>query len=160
MTINWMAMGIATLIPLVLGFLWYSKMMFFDVWSASAGITMDDANKTNMKIVMPVLLLFSFFLSFALLFSAVHQWGLSSLMAIEGEAAKADLAMMMEKYGNNFRTFKHGAIHGFMSSIFLALPVISFHALFEGKKAKYILVHWGYWAVCMTLMSAVLCGMK
>jgi Protein of unknown function (DUF1761) len=158
---NWTAIIIATIIPLALGFLWYGKMMFFNAWSAAADINMDSTKKVNMAIVMPVLLVLSFLLSMALLMTCVHQFGLGSLLALDGNAdAAADLKMMMDKYSGNFRTFKHGAFHGILNSIFFALPIISFHALFEGKKAKYILIHWGYWLVCMMLMCGVLCAMK
>lgn len=67
---------------------------------------------------------------------------------------------LMEKYGTNFRTFKHGALHGFMSAIFIALPLIGINAIFERKSFKYIAIHSGYWIVVMTIMGAIVCGWK
>ena len=64
---------------------------------------------------------------------------------------------MMDKYGHEFRTFKHGALHGFLSSIFIVLPVIGINALFERRGGKYILIHWAYWAITFLLMGGVVC---
>jgi hypothetical protein len=64
----------------------------------------------------------------------------------------------MSKYGSNFRTFKHGALHGFITSLFIILPAIGTSALFEQKSWKYVAVHVGYWAICMALMGGVICA--
>jgi Protein of unknown function (DUF1761) len=160
---NWIAIAISTIIPLVLGFGWYHKALFGNAWMQASNMTLEDAKKINMPLVMGILLVFSFFLSMGMLMSVIHQMHLGSLIANLPDAdgsMKADVDMMMAKYGNNFRTFKHGALHGFLTSIFVALPIISFSALFEGKKGKYIAIHWGFWAVSMMLMGGVLSAMK
>jgi hypothetical protein len=64
----------------------------------------------------------------------------------------------MEKYGNNFRTFKHGALHGFIGGVLMALPIVSINALFEMKGFKYIAINAGYFIVGMTLMGGVICA--
>jgi len=63
---------------------------------------------------------------------------------------------MVDKYGDHFRTFKHGLFHGVLAAITLALPVLGITALFERKPAKYILVNLGYWIVSMALMGGLL----
>ena len=68
------------------------------------------------------------------------------------------LADTMGKYGQNFRSFKHGALHGTISGIFFALPLIAINALFERKSGRYIAIHAGYWIVTLALMGAVVCG--
>ncbi len=44
-------------------------------------------------------------------------------------------------YGNDFRTFKHGMLHGTIAGIGLALPVIAVNALFERRSFKYIAIN-------------------
>lgn len=73
------------------------------------------------------------------------------------EAYKA-YTYLMDNYGNNFRTFKHGALHGFIYSIFIALPLIGVNALYDRRSGKYILINWGYWAVVMTVMGGIICA--
>jgi hypothetical protein len=68
------------------------------------------------------------------------------------------LKMFLDKYGNNFRTFKHGAFHGILSALFFATPVLGINALFERKSFKYIFVHAGYWMLTLALMGGVICA--
>jgi hypothetical protein len=78
------------------------------------------------------------------------------------EAAKtlatADIADFMAKYGNEFRTFKHGAFHGLMYGLFFVLPVIGTNGLFERKSWKYIFINVGYWTVSLMLMGGIICA--
>lgn len=66
----------------------------------------------------------------------------------------------MTEYGDAFRTFKHGALHGFITGVFIALPITAINALFEQKSWKYILINAGYWIVSLTNMGAIICGWK
>jgi hypothetical protein len=74
------------------------------------------------------------------------------------DSAKPSYAAFMADYGTVLRTFKHGALHGFMSGLFLAFPLIAINGLFERKSWKYIFIHAGYWTVSMTIMGAIVCG--
>jgi hypothetical protein len=65
---------------------------------------------------------------------------------------------LMTQYGSNFRTFKHGAFHGVLMSIFMVLPTIGINAIFERKSFKYVFVHLGYWAITMGLMAGFICA--
>ena len=56
-----------------------------------------------------------------------------------------------------FRTFKHGALHGTMAGIFIALPILGTNALFERKGWKYILINTGYWTVTLAIMGGIIC---
>ena len=51
-----------------------------------------------------------------------------------------DLIAFMAKYGDRYRTFKHGALHGGITAIFFILPIIAINALFERRGWKYILI--------------------
>jgi hypothetical protein len=64
----------------------------------------------------------------------------------------------MDKYGNNFRTFKHGALHGVITGIFMILPVIATNGLFERKSFKYIFISSGFWMVSLALMGGLICA--
>jgi hypothetical protein len=62
----------------------------------------------------------------------------------------------MNLKGNDFRTFKHGALHGFFSGLFIALPILGTNALFEQKGWKYILINVGCWTITLALMGGLL----
>lgn len=64
----------------------------------------------------------------------------------------------MDKYGNNFRTFKHGAFHGTIGGFFFATPVLCINALFERKSFIYIAINAGYWIITLALMGGVICA--
>ena len=63
----------------------------------------------------------------------------------------------LQTYGNEFRNFTHGAIHGAIAGIGLALPMVTTNALFERKGFKYIAINSGYWIVCLILMGGFIC---
>jgi hypothetical protein len=154
----------SALIPLIVGFIWYNKSVMGNIWMAESGYNPDTAKKPNMVAVMGLSLLFSIMLAGTLLPTVIHQMGLVSMLMDEpalkdpnSELSKT-FADLMAKYGTNYRTFKHGALHGFLTSIFLVLPIIGTNALYEQKSAKYVGVHVGYWAICLTLMGGVICA--
>lgn len=63
----------------------------------------------------------------------------------------------MANYGENYRTFKHGALHGAMTGIFIALPILATQAMFERKSLKYVLINAGYWIITLALMGGIVC---
>ncbi len=160
---NLLVMSLTALIPLLTGWIWYSKMLFNKSWMASASVTEEDLKKGNMAVVFILTYVFSFLICVALNFMVIHQWGMISTLA--GDATMQDpnsatgmyLADFMNKYGNNFRTFKHGAFHGVEYTILLIMPVIGIIGLFERKGFKYIAVHTGYWMLTLALMGGVIC---
>ena len=60
-------------------------------------------------------------------------------------------------YGNEFRTFKHGTLHGTISGVCLALPVVAISALFERRGFKYIAINAGFWILCFCLIGGFVC---
>jgi hypothetical protein len=72
--------------------------------------------------------------------------------------AKPSFAAFMSDYGTAFRTAKHGALHGFMTGLLFAFPMLAINGLFERKSWKYILIHAGYWTVSLTIIGALVCG--
>ncbi|HMP32135.1 MAG TPA: DUF1761 domain-containing protein [Saprospiraceae bacterium] len=68
-----------------------------------------------------------------------------------------DLIAFMAKYGDRYRTFKHGALHGGITAIFFILTIIAINALFERRGWKYILIHLGYWFITCLIIGGILC---
>lgn len=60
-------------------------------------------------------------------------------------------------YADLHRSFGHGVVHGIIAAVLGALPIITIISLFERRGWKYIMVHFGYWLITMTLMSGAVC---
>jgi Protein of unknown function (DUF1761) len=162
--INFLIILAATLVPLVIGFVWYNPKVFGTAWMKSTGMTEEKAKGANMPLMFGLTALFSFFLAFTIQFMVIHQFSVFSVLANEpgimdptSEVGKY-FADFMAKYGNNFRTFKHGVLHGTMAGITIAFPLIGVNALFERRGFKYIAINAGYWTVCMALMGGIICA--
>ena len=149
---------------MAIGFVWYNPAVFGKAWQKASGLSDEDIRGANMPLIFGLAFVFSFLLAFALFPATIHQWGLNSMMngveAMNDQSSEAYKAYiyLMDNYGNNFRTFKHGALHGFIYSIFIALPLIGVNALYDRRSGKYILINWGYWAVVMTVMGGIICA--
>jgi hypothetical protein len=92
----------------------------------------------------------------------IHQMGALGMVGGPSEVEKAmpSYLAFLADYGNVFRTYQHGALHGSMIGFFVALPVIATNCLFEQKSFKYAAITSGYWIVVMTIMGAIICGWK
>lgn len=151
------------LIPLVVGALWYSPKGFGNLWMREAGMTDDKIKNSNMALIFGLTYVLGIFASFILAVLVVHQTHIYSILVEEpgfGDPASelgAYLSAFMEKYGQNFRTFRHGAFHGTATGLMMALPVLGINALFERRSFKYIAVHTGFWVVSFALMGGILC---
>ena len=155
---NWISILVSALVPLLIGFVWYSEKGFGNVWMREANLNKEELEKGNMLPILGFAFLFSFFLSFMMQFIVIHQTGAFGMVGGEPEKALPSYAAFMADYGTVFRTFKHGALHGFMSSILFALPIIAINSRFERKSWKYIFIHAGYWSLTLTIMGAIICG--
>ncbi len=158
MPVSPIAIVLAALVPILVGFIYYNPKVLGNAWMAATGLTEEQLKKGNMAKIFGFSILFSAMLAFSFGFVVVHQMHLGSIIngAFETDAAKADVAAFMQKYGSNFRTFKHGAFHGFIFSLFVVLPIFGTNALFEHRSFKYIFIHIGYWAICLMLMGGIL----
>mgnify|MGYP000005839846 FL=1 len=157
--INPIAIPIAAVAALVVGFIWYNPKVFGNAWMKAAGMTEEQIKGGNMAKIFGLALLFAVLLSILLMQFTNHQWGAMGMIGGEPETAKESFEAFMADYGTAFRTFKHGALHGTMFGILGALPIIGTNALFERKGAKYIFINAGYWIVTLAVMGAILCGM-
>ncbi|TGV03712.1 DUF1761 domain-containing protein [Flavivirga rizhaonensis] len=158
--LNFPAIIVAAVSALVVGFIWYNPKVFGNAWMKAAGMTDEQVKGGNMAKIFGLALLFAFLLATALPGIVIHQMGVFSLIGGDPSVALPSYDAIMNDYGDAFRTFKHGALHGVFTGIFIALPIIGTNALFERKSAKYIFINSGYWIVTLGVMGAIICGWK
>ena len=108
--------------------------------------------------VFGLTILFSFMIGMILQFLVIHQYGAVGMTGGDPSLAKPSYEAFMADYGHAYRTFKHGMLHGFMTGLFFALPIIGINALFERRSWKYILVNGGYFIVSLTIMGGIICA--
>jgi len=149
---------IAALVPMVVGFIWYNPKVFGTIWMNETGMTPEKGRSANMAKTFGLTFLLSLMMAFILQTIVIHQSALQSLVMNDtSEATKKWLADAMSAYGNNFRTFKHGMLHGFIAGLFIVLPAIGVGSLFEQRSGKYIWIASGFWMVSMMLMGGIIC---
>jgi hypothetical protein len=164
MELNFKIIPLAALIPLVVGFIWYNRKTFGSAWMSATGLTPEMARSSNMFVVFGLTYLMSCIIAFLLMPIVIHQFGVMSVLVDEPGFNDPNSPMgmyfsdFMGKYGHNFRTFKHGALHGTITGLLLITPVITINSLFERRGFKYIAINGGFWTVCMALMGGVLCA--
>ena len=158
METNFLAILVAALSSFAIGFIWYNPKVFGTIWMNEIGMTEEKAKKGNMIKIFGLTFIFAFMLAFILQTVVIHQFGALGLAGANAND-EAFLAFM-QVHGDAFRTYKHGALHGFIASLFIALPIIATNSLFEQKSFKYVAITAGYWVVVITLMGAIICGWK
>jgi hypothetical protein len=129
----------SALIPMFTGFIWYGPKTFGNVWMREAGVSEEKIKSSNMALILSLTYVFSLFLSLILISVVIHQSHILSILADDPGMKDPNseislwLKNFMDQYGQNFRTFKHGAFHGTLSGIFYAFPIIAINALFERR---------------------------
>ena len=162
MEVNYLFFAIAALVPLVMGFIWYGPMLFQKAWMKQMGFTEESMKGANMGLIFLLCYVFSFMLAFFLQFLVIHQTGVFSTLLESGATELQGDALtyfedFMAKYGTNYRTFKHGALHGTLAGVFVVLPILATQAMFERKTVKYVAINAGYWIVTLALMGGIIC---
>ncbi len=153
----------AALIPLIVGFVWYNPKVFGTMWMKTNNLTPKDLEGANMALILGLTYVFSVLIAISLNFMVIHQISIYSVvqgdpdLEVVGSELNLWIESFMAKYGNNFRTFKHGSLHGTIAALFFATPVIAINALFERKSTKYVLIHAGYWIVSLAIMGGIIC---
>jgi hypothetical protein len=115
-------------------------------------------NEGNMAVIFIVSYILSILLAYALSTIVIHQNGLISLFG--GDKSNELFKQVFDATKDDFRSFGHGALHGFMTAIVVGLPILGTNALFEQKGWKYIWINVGYWAVTMTIMGGIVCAWR
>jgi len=139
--INYLALAVAALIPMIVGALYYGPI-FGKQWMSSLGITEDDLKKGNMAIIYGLALLMAFILAFHIKMSI--------------ELTHKELGDAGQMVFGSFHSFKHGALHGAMLSIMGIVPVIVSLGLFQRSTGKNIILNVVYWTITAALMGGLL----
>lgn len=164
MQINWLAVLVASLVPMFVGFIYYNPKVLGNAWMRASGMTEEKAKTANMAKVFGVSFLFSLMIAFVMNSLVIHQFSIPGLFNVKGQDPSPDseegkfLAMFFEKYGTLHRTFTHGMVHGIIYALFLVLPAIGTGSLFEMRSWKYIMITAGYWIISMALMGGIICA--
>lgn len=164
MLMNFTAIFVSALIPLIVGAIWYHPKVMGTLWMRLSGTTEEQIRSGNMVVIFAVTYLLSVLLAISMNYVVIHQAHVYSILAEEpgfmeeGSALMIWLNDFMDQYGNNFRTFKHGAFHGVLQAVFFALPIFGINALFERRAWGYIWLHLSYWVISLALMGGVLCA--
>jgi hypothetical protein len=143
---------LAALVPMIIGFIWYNPKVMGNAWMEASGLSEEKFKDANMALIFGFSFVFALMLAFGLFFLVVHQTHVFSLLM----NYKDEYDAIMRAHGNDFRTFKHGAFHGAIDSIFIVLPIMGTNALFDRKGFKYIGINAGYWFITLALMGGIL----
>ncbi|HLA54662.1 MAG TPA: DUF1761 domain-containing protein [Flavobacterium sp.] len=158
MEVNFLAILVAALSTLVVGFIWYNPKVFGGIWMRETGITPESGKGMNMALVFGMSVFYAFLIAFTLQMMVIHQFGALGMVGGDPTLAKPSYAAFMADYGTAYRTFKHGMLHGFFAGLLFALPVIGTGALYERRSWKYTLVAGGFWVVCCMIMGGIVCA--
>ena len=153
---------VAALVPMFVGYLWYGKPLFGDRWMRVNGFTEESLRGGNTALVLGLSYLFSLFVTYVLWQLTVHQTGIVGTLAmdpnfgVEGTEVQLYYEDFMRRYGEQHRTFGHGALHGaFVAGLGFAFPIIAINSLFERRGWAYTFIHAGYWIVTLALMGGL-----
>ncbi|MEM1124962.1 MAG: DUF1761 domain-containing protein [Bacteroidota bacterium] len=158
---NFYMFFIAAFIPMIVGAIYYHEKVVGGVWMRTNGFKASDLEGGNMAVILGSAYLLSVVGALALSGLVIHQGHVTQIMIPEvfesGSATQQQFNDFMAQYGNRYRTFGHGFLHGSILSIFFVLPIIGINALFERRGWKYIFIHVGYWFITLGLMGGLLC---
>jgi len=162
MKFNFLILFVSALVPLITGFIWYGPL-FKNTWMKEMNFTEESMKGANMPLIFGLCYVLGLVISAGLMPAVVHQMGIYSTLVNEpgfaegtGEAFTI-FGSIMEKYGNNFRNFKHGLLHGGLTGFFIAMPILAIQAMFERKSFKYIAINSGYWILTLAIMGGIIC---
>lgn len=161
MEFNFGILIVAALVPMVIGFVWYGPL-FGKAWMGEMGFTEESLKSANMFVIMGLSLVLSFMLALIVQMLVIHQYGVLGTLMPPGASELSGESLqlyndIMAKHGDAYRNFKHGTLHGALSGVFFALPILGIQALFERKSAKYIFINVGYWVLTLALMGGIIC---
>jgi hypothetical protein len=135
--INFMAIAVAALIPMIVGFMYYHPKALGTAWMEANGFSLE-----TLKPPKPALY------GAALGLSVLLALFLASNVTGEGQTTAPD--------GHSYVTFQHGLIHGVLISLLFVVPVFGTMAIFEQKSMKWLWVNVLYWFITISLMCGLL----
>lgn len=156
MQLNHLAHALIAFVPLILGFVWYQPKMPWIRWIGDR-----DPLRIQRPSFIKLLLLYG--LSAALVFVymnlIIYQIGFYELFftdVMRGDQESKRIAEeFLAVYGHKHRHLGHGLFHGLIDAFALALPFIAFYSVVEKTDRKRTMVHFGFWAICSTLIGGL-----
>ncbi len=159
---NWWLLPLTALIPLIVGHFWYGQF-FKKQWLNYAEISEERAQSIKLIKVLALSYVFSLLISYVVIVYSVHQVAIYQIFLFDPatqdvtSSISRSISDFIANYGTRHRTFGHGVIHGMELGLFISLPLIGMHTLFENKSFKYALIHIGFWIVSCALIGGVMC---
>jgi hypothetical protein len=143
--INWLAVIVASLMPMVIGFIYYHPKALGGIWMRANGFTLESVGTGPKPILFGAAWVLSFMLSFwcTIQFLDPHQTNIG----FDGQPY-------------NWVTARHGVAHGIFYSILFVLPVLGTMAIFEKRSLSWVLVNVGYWMAALAAICAIVCGWR
>lgn len=132
--INWLAVVVAALVPMLVGFVWYHPKVLGNIWMKATGLTEEELRKSNMPLIFGAALVLAFMLA---MFLMINVTGFGQ------EDPK-------------YHTFQHGLAHGMMLTMLFVVPLFGTNALFERRSWSWFLVNVGYWWVTLSISLGIL----
>lgn len=160
---NILILIISAMVPICLGFLWYSPLLFGRPWQRSSGASNVGTPASTMRLRLILTYIFSLFLTLVLVSIVNHSSGIWSLFVTEvgfgevGSESQKVYDSLIHKYGHKHRSFGHGMLHGSVTGMTVAFPIISILALFELRDWKYVAINAGFWVLAMSIMGGIIC---
>ena len=141
---NFAAILVAALIPMIMGFIYYHPALFGKAWMNANGFTKESLGGGPKPVFYVLALVVSFLLS-------MFFWGW-----VTGAGGIEQSQVVDPVDGHSYVTFKHGLAHGLIFGISVALPIFATMAIFEKRKFSWGLVNWGYWTITAMIMCGIL----
>ncbi len=126
-SVNWLAVVVAAASAFLLGYFWYSPMLFGKRWMKESGVTRESAGNSNMFLVFGLSYLLSFIAAFFL------------------------ALFIGPKAGAHF-----GAMAGFMAGIGWVFTSMGISYIFERKTLTHFLINSLYSVVNLTIMGLII----
>ena len=162
MKMNFLILALASLIPVVLHYIWYNPKLLGNAWKKTKNGAEQEKMASNDFLQFVVGLVLSYMLAISMSMMVIHQYALDSIVMgpeLQDPASETSIWLKeaLAKYGKNYRTFKHGAFHGALTALFFLLPVLGMTALFERKSFRQVAIQVGFWIVALSLMGGIIC---
>ena len=130
--INYLAVLLSAVLSMIIGSLWYSPILFGNIWMKAGGLTLKDMEKAKKK-GMGKLYFAAFIGALVIAFILAH--------------------FVQYVTANNF---VEGMQTGFWLWLGFVAPVLLGSVLWENKPVKYYIINVAYWFVNLILMGGIL----
>ena len=161
MPFNMIAVLVAALVPMALGFVCYNpKTPMGAAWMRETQMTDEKMRSSNMAVIFGLSLLFAFLLAFFMTTVTIHQMAIGSLLDGQEDGSAISIAgkEFLELTKSSFRSFGHGPLHGTIMGLVVVLPIMATNAMFERKSWKLTWINVGYWTITLALMGGIICA--